>query len=156
MQLEFTLDQTSVRQALSGLDRDFSPLYKAWGDYLFGVAADSFRQQRSPSGQPWQQLKEATYRRKRQRRSPRSKYPNSILRDTGVLRDTLAAQPLPDGVEVGTNRPVGRYSLGAIHQFGAPRRNIPSRPFLPLGAQGEVLPEAVQALEQQLIEFISR
>lgn len=130
-------------------------LFRAWGNYLERETVLAFRQETSPvRGEIWEPLKPQTIKRKQRRRNPRSL--NKILRDTGDLYRSLNMQLQSDGVLFGTSRRVGQYSLGAIHQYGAPRRNIPPRPFLPVDSQGRLY----SATERQLIrifeDFLAR
>ncbi|MDX2273611.1 MAG: phage virion morphogenesis protein [Cyanobacteriota bacterium] len=116
--------------------RNPQPLYKAWANHLESRVVTAFKQETSPAGQAWPELKPVTIRRK----SRNSRSINKKLRDTGTLYDSIVARALPDGAVIGTNQRVGSYSLGAIHQYGAPRRRIPPRPFLPVDTQSNLLP----------------
>lgn len=117
-----------------------------------------FRTSKAPSGAAWKPLN--TFFRSGQ-----------PLRNTGRLYGSITARRDGDGVVVGTNlkTPGGRYSLGAIHQFGATivptagpgatfrgrllgpiptaakgfvflrRAVIPARPFMPMDSAGRAL-----------------
>ncbi|MBW4484900.1 MAG: phage virion morphogenesis protein [Tildeniella torsiva UHER 1998/13D] len=140
--LTIDLGNNQVANALAAtlrLDRltNPQPLYKAWAQYLEGLAVTAYRTETAPFGAGWPALKPATVARKK---GP------GILRESRNLFDSTVGQVLPDGAQVGSNQKVGEYSLLAIHQFGAPRRNIPARRVLPMDDQGEVLPEAVEEL----------
>ncbi len=137
---------SSQLAALEQRAQNPTPLLKAWANYLEGLTVEAFQQETAPFGAAWQPLRPATIERKLRRKSPPSK--NRILRDRGTLYDTIAARIDGDAVIIGTNQRVGAYSLGAIHQFGAPRRNIPPRPFLPMDAEGEPLPQVRVELQQ--------
>jgi phage gpG-like protein len=117
-----------------------SPLLRQWAAYLDSIAITAFKSETSPSGQKWAALSPAYQKRRK------SKFGRKKLKVTGALFDTLAAQVEPTGVRIQSNLRVGSYSLGAIHQFGAPRRKIPARPFLPLDTEGELLPETREKL----------
>jgi len=127
-------------------------LFKTWGNYLERRTVQAFKQETSPAGQPWTPLRPKTIERKLKRKTPKSR--NKILRDTGALYDSINTKILPDGIEFGTNIKVGKYSLGAIHQYGAPRRNIPPRPFLPLDATGRLLPQDEAEIKRITEKFI--
>lgn len=118
----------------------------------------AFRTSKAPSGAAWKPLN--TFFRSGQ-----------PLRNTGRLYGSITARRDGDGVVVGTNlkTPGGRYSLGAIHQFGATivptagpgatfrgrllgpiptaakgfvflrRAVIPARPFMPMDSAGRAL-----------------
>ena len=127
-------------------------LFAAWGNYLERETIQAFKKERAPFGNNWASLKPSTIKRKAERKFPRSR--NKILRDTGTLYDSFVVNLLPNGVEFGTGIKVGGYSLGAIHQYGAPRRNIPARPFLPLDASGQLLPQASEKIRQITEDFL--
>lgn len=121
-------------------------LYKIWANHLEAVTVNAFKTETAPYGSKWAPLQESTKKKKKKRK-------NQILRETGTLYSTVAARATADGAVVGTNQVVGSYSLGAIHQFGAPRRNIPARPFLPMDAQGQALPQLQAELQELTEEF---
>jgi phage gpG-like protein len=75
---------------------------------------------------PWAPLRPSTLARKGQKTSP------LILSGT-MARSPRVIEATEDRVTVGSDRRVGNYSLAAIHQYGAPRRRIPPRPFFPFG-----------------------
>jgi phage virion morphogenesis protein len=136
--LTITINASLAFKGLESRLVNVAPLFKAWANHLEGRTVQAFKSEAAPDGSAWAALKPATVKRKAERKSPPSR--NKILRDTGRLYDTVAATILPDGVKIGTNQQVGSYSLGAIHQFGAPQRRIPARPFLPMDANEQVLP----------------
>lgn len=53
-------------------------------------------------------------------------------------------------VTIGSDRRVGKYSLAAIHQLGAPRAHIPARPFFPFNADGQPTPMARERIEMAI------
>lgn len=126
--------------------RDLSTLYKLWAEDLESATIQSFQSESTYAGTPWQPLTQAWIDRRDARKSPPTR--GKILRDTGGLYDSIYARPVSDGAVVGSNQMVGKYSLLAIHQFGAPRRNIPARPVLPMDQNGDLLP----GMRQQLID----
>lgn len=74
--------------------------------------AMGFRDQKDPWGQPWAPLKPSTIRARRKGKGGGSA---KILRDTGVLSNSLTAQRTgPLTIEMGTTVP-----YAAAHQFGA-------------------------------------
>ena len=140
--LSITISDAELTNALSAalrLDRlrNPQPLYKAWANYLERLVVQAYKTETAPFGSGWPALKPATLKRKKR---------STILRESGALYDSTVAQVLPDGVQVGSNLGVGQYSLLAIHQFGAPRRNIPARRVLPMDATGEALPQVAEEL----------
>jgi len=140
--LTITATDTEITNALTAalrLDRlrNPQPLYKAWANYLERLVVQAYKTETAPFGSGWPALQPATLKRKRRA---------TILRESGQMYDTTVAQVLPDGVRVGSNQAVGRYSLLAIHQFGAPRRGIPARRVLPMDTSGNVLPQVTEEL----------
>lgn len=140
--IQFDISLPAIQNALQGSKalvklQNPTPLYKAWGNYLEELAVDAYQSQSAPFGSGWPALKAATLRRKKK---------TTILRETNALYDSTVAQVLPDGVQVGSNLAVGQYSLLAIHQYGAPRRNIPARRVLPLSPDGALLPQVEEEL----------
>lgn len=108
---------------------DLKPALKNIGEYMRMRTEENFQNEQTPDGQGWTPLKPKTLQQKRRKKSSI----NKILQDTGDLRSSLAYQVDDSSVIIGTNIKVSNgYSLGAIHQFGAPKRNIPARPFLGL------------------------
>lgn len=150
LEIKITAEMAPLARIVSRLQNS-QALYKAWANHLEGLTVNAFKSETAPYGSSWAPLKEETVKRKQARKSPRSK--NRILRDTATLYNTLAARATPTGAVVGTNQTVGSYSLGAIHQFGAPRRNIPARPFLPMDDQGNALPQLVTDLQEITEDF---
>lgn len=137
--------QFAINDALKPLQNP-QPLYRAWAEYLEGLAVRAMRAEVEPFGGPYAQLAPLTVARKTR---------NTILRETGALFDSIVGQAIPDGASVGSNQSVGPYSLLAIHHFGAPARNIPSRRALPMDIQGNILPQAAEELEALLIDFLN-
>jgi phage virion morphogenesis protein len=126
------VDDAQIKQLLKELfDRasDLTPALKNIGEYMRFSTAGNFKLEKSPDGQPWKKLSPKYAQKKAKAKAIQKK-----LQFTGDLRASIAYSVSPRSVEIGTNKKVGSYSLGAIHQFGAPRRNIPARPFLGLGA----------------------
>jgi phage virion morphogenesis protein len=120
------------------------------GEHLLRTTDERYRREQAPDGSPWAPLAETTLaRRVNAKGQLRSK--GKILRDSGVLQDTIRYQLAEDGraVAVGTDR-----VYGAAQQFGMPQGyagktkrggpipwgDIPARPFLGLEeADGEAI-----------------
>ncbi|APB34896.1 hypothetical protein GlitD10_2558, partial [Gloeomargarita lithophora Alchichica-D10] len=60
-------------------------LFKAWGQHLERRMVTAFRTETSPAGQKWPDLQAKTRLSKRNRKRPKSRHPNKILRDMGDL-----------------------------------------------------------------------
>lgn len=126
------------------------PLFQQWAVYLDSITVSAFKSESSPSGIPWAALSPAYAKRKAA--DKKARYGLKKLKYTGVLFDSLAATIEPDGVRVGTNVRVGKYSLGALHQFST--KKMPARPFLPLSSNGEILTETKQKLRALLSDWL--
>lgn len=150
--LKIEVDDREVLAALARLQArvsDLSPAMRGIAQALESETEGNFQNQRGPGG-GWPALKPATVR-DRQRKGYGGTGP--ILQRSGALARSIESAYGADFAEVGTNQrtPKGAYSLGAIHQFGAPKRAIPPRPFLPIDAAGN-LQESVQQTILEIIE----
>jgi len=139
--LKIEVDDREVLSALAQLQRRAADLRPAMRDIAQALESETegnFQHERGPGG-GWPALKPATARERR-----RQGYGGTspILQRGGALARSIVSAYDKTSAEVGTNQstPGGRYSLGAIHQFGAPRRNIPPRPFLPVSDTGQIQP----------------
>jgi len=140
--LQIDISLPAIQNAIQGSKaivrlQNPTPLYKAWANYLEELAVRAYQSESAPFGSGWPALKPATQARKRK---------TTALRESNALYDSTVAQVLPDGAQIGSNQTVGNYSLLAIHQYGAPRRNIPARRVLPLNDDGDLLPQASDEL----------
>ncbi len=106
-------------QLLARLD-DPTPALRDIGEALLNSHHRRFEEQVAPDGTPWAPLSPAYQAKKKKNK-------DKILVLDGYLSGLLTYQVSSDGLELGTNR-----IYGATHQFGAPQRNIPARPFLGL------------------------
>jgi phage virion morphogenesis protein len=115
---------------------DLTPAMGAIGEYMVGRTRERFDESTAPDGRRWAPLAEATIRAKRRRQkggqgrtgksiARTNASAEDILKDTYLLRDTIAYRPTARDVAIGTPQ---RYGLH--HQYGAPRRNVVARPFL--------------------------
>lgn len=150
--LKIDIDDREVLAALGRLQHraaDLTPVMRNIAQALESETEGNFQNQRGPGG-GWPALKPATVLdRLRQGYGGAS----PILQRSGTLARSIESRSGRDFAEVGTNQktPGGVWSLGAIHQFGAPRRNIEARPFLPVDAQGRLQAD-VQATILDLIQ----
>lgn len=124
-------DTRAAFRTLETLARDFTPVTKAYGQYMVRRTRQRFTAQTSPNGQPFAALSPAYATRKRAHPTALRK----ILQFGGELRDNFVAFPTGSDVTISSNLKVGTHSLAAIHHFGAPAANIPARPILGLDAQ---------------------
>jgi len=123
------LDDREVLEALRDLQarsRDLSEPFADFGQYWLNATRQRFADQEGPDGTPWAPLSETTLQLK-----PRNQDKTLVL--DGFLRDTLALNVYPDGLELGSNLP-----YAAIQQLGGttspasmiPGVEIPARPYL--------------------------
>lgn len=108
---------------------NLSPVMAAIAEAVATDASDSFQEQRSPFGLPWEPLKPETLARRRGTGA-------QILLDTGRLRGSIHSTHGNDFAEVSANA-----IYAATHQFG--RGAIPARPFMPIN-DNHNLPDGLQ------------
>lgn len=146
-----TLDDREVQRAIGNLLHHLAnprPALEAIGAAVVTATDLAFRGQHDPWGQPWTPLSAVTQARRRQGPRPGN---NQILRDNGILANSISAQVSGDAVIVGTD-----VVYAAPHQFGnpanrmfnTPRGNpapIPRRSFLPIRPSGVDLPASLRA-----------
>lgn len=135
--IEFSLKllrEKEVKEELKKINKKittFSEPLKISGILMLRSIDQNFRQEGRPT--KWIQLKQSTIDARRKgkgRGSPK------ILQDTGLLRASINFKVDNDSVKISPSsqstytKGGNAYDVGAIHQFGAPRRNIPSRSFL--------------------------
>lgn len=133
--LNIEIDDREVLAALDRLRRrvdDLSPAMRNIAQLLESETEGNFQNERGQGG-AWPALKPATVLDRLRKR-----YEGPMLQRTGALARSVGSAYGRDFAVVGVAQrtPGGRFSLGAIHQFGAPKRNIPPRPFLPVDAAG--------------------
>lgn len=146
-----TLDDHAVRSALqrlAGRLSDLTPVMEALGQVLQTATDLTFRDQRDPWGERWEELSEVTIGRRRQ--GPRGDQEPQILRDMGFLAGSLTTRASRDDLLFGTNlvyAPVQQFGNPDNRFYNTPRgaaAPIPARPFLPLRESGVDLPDEVR------------
>lgn len=155
--LKIEVDDREVLAALAQLQRraaDLTPAMRDIAQALESETEGNFQGQRGPGG-GWPALKPATVEDRR-RKGYGGKSP--ILQRSGALARSIESNYGKTFAEVGTNQktPGGRYSLGAIHQLGAPKRNIPPRPFLPVNATGGLQPSTQATILEIVQGYLAR
>lgn len=149
-----TIRVKGLDQAIASLDEtqrrllDLTPVFRVAGEDLKTLIDDSFETSRAPNGQPWETLKPATIRKRRQRSS-------KPLVDTGVLRNSISYSASARTLRFGTNVPYAGF-----HQFGT--EHIPPRPFLPVEPAGDGFTlmrtgpagDELAAIEQMIVDYI--
>lgn len=119
------------RQMAAALDRladaalNMRTVFADIGEHLKLSHYDRFQAQEAPDGTPWQPLDPKYQARKK-------KNQDLILILDEYLQDTQDYNAADDGLEYGSNR-----IYAATHQFGAPDRGIPERPWLGLSDDDE-------------------
>jgi phage virion morphogenesis protein len=138
--LDVQVDDSQVGAVLAELIERLGDIRTPLNDiaeYLHQATDERFRQQVAPDGTPWAPLSPATLARKKGSR---------ILRESGVLQDTMRHQVEGEELLFGTDRP-----YGAVQQFGQkagasgrtkrgapiPWGDIPARPYLGLSSADE-------------------
>jgi phage virion morphogenesis protein len=111
---------------------DLTPHMRAIGDYLESVTDERFDTQRTPSGKRWAALSPAYAKRKA--KDPRKKKGAGILVLTSRMRKDLKKKATKNSVEMGVKDSASNETKekARAHQYGAPKRNIPARPFIGL------------------------
>lgn len=121
--ISIEIDDREVRLAFDRLisaGGNLEPAFRDIGEYLLVSHRRRFENQVDPDGQPWAPLSEDYQARKRKNR-------DKVLVFEGELFGQLSYDARGDRLEFGSNR-----IYAATHQFGAPDRGIPARPFLGL------------------------
>ncbi|MFA5688574.1 MAG: phage virion morphogenesis protein [Kiritimatiellales bacterium] len=131
-----------VQEVISRLaNPDFNPLLDAIGAMVISQTKYRIRVEKTaPDGSPWADLSPAYKKRKPKGRG--------ILELEGDLRDSLTHLVNGGSVEVGTN-----LVYAATHQWGAPSRGIPARPYLGISAQNET--EITEVIEKWISDQMS-
>ncbi|MBW4666492.1 MAG: phage virion morphogenesis protein [Cyanomargarita calcarea GSE-NOS-MK-12-04C] len=118
MELSVTFDFSAITAiALRARNLDMTPPLRDASIYQEASTKVNFAKESSPDGQKWQDLKPATWLRKKS---------GSILREKSILVNSITHYPVGTNTwVVGTNVEYGLY-----HQKGVPSRNLPARTFL--------------------------
>lgn len=114
----------SALQQLAARTSNLKPALSEVGEYLLDIHEQRFIDQTTPDGDPWAALQPQTVKRKTRK--------DRILRESGILADTLSYQIGDQQLQFGTNE-----EYGATHQFGRDSANIVAREWLGLSAQQE-------------------
>ena len=103
---------------------DLKTAHQSIGEYLHISHRERWDSERSPSGEKWTPLKEAT-------KQAKTKNHNNILRHNDFLRDSLAYAVDGSGVEFGSNRvQAALMQFGGTPDMPAGPAAVPSREFL--------------------------
>lgn len=131
--------------SLAGLTEtisDLRPVLANIGEHMLRSTRERWDREISPSGIAWTPLRPSTIASKSrtqkgnktksgQARSRTRAPATAILRESNLLRDTIAYQVSGGNLRVGTPQ-----AYGVFHQFGT--RKMPAREFLGVGAEDEI------------------
>jgi phage virion morphogenesis protein len=111
---------------------DLTPHMRAIGDYLESITDERFDNQRAPNGRRWAALSPRYAKRKA--KDPRKKKGAGILVLTSRMRKDIKKKATKNSVELGIKDGASNETKkkAAAHNYGAPKRNIPARPFIGL------------------------
>jgi phage gpG-like protein len=142
------VDSALVEEAISRLRRaldDLTPAYEDIGDAIANNIRLGMREGVSPYGDPFAPLKNLRASNKDPRIS------DVPLNDTRQhIFNKITHQATGEGVEIGLFE---NQLIGATHQFGSAKKNIPARPFLPIDPNGQAtLPAEWEAEVIAIIE----
>jgi phage gpG-like protein len=154
--IKVTLNAPNIKSVLAFVTRlknglqDLRPAFNSMGKGLNLSHDDRFRQEISPDGVKWEPNADSTiiaYARRRggkfgtnkktgfgkvNKRGIRAIAIKKILRDSGVMQDTLAYQTSATQLRFGVSPAAASY--GIKNHFGDPEHRIPARPFIGLSA----------------------
>ena len=114
--------------ALAERAADLGPVLEVAAEETTKIISDSFRNLRSPDGQPWAPLDESTIKKRRKRRGAKRTRVIRPLVDSGVMRGTTVVTHTRTALEMKSRMPYSVY-----HQFGNGRMY---RPFMPIEKSG--------------------
>ena len=152
-----------VMRELSERVQQMKPVNAHIGNIILNSIEQSFEDETSPFGKPWQPVKVrtihqsfrgSTHTKKGKQRKAflRHAEGKKILTDTGTLSGSFTVNADDSGVSVGTN-----LVYAPVHNFGSKKQNIPARQFLPVTSSGElesgVQGEIMRYLEKRLLSI---
>jgi phage virion morphogenesis protein len=141
--IEILVDDAGLQAALARLSAtlgDMTPIMQAVANELLSQTEINFAQQGRPA---WSPLAQITIKE----RTRQGSWPGRILQISPAgLAPSIQTAAGPDFARIGSNKP-----YAAIHQFGGQAgRNhkvrIPARPYLPVNTDGQLQPEAREAI----------
>jgi phage virion morphogenesis protein len=117
--------------------QSLEPALAEIGEYLIESHQERFKLEVAPDGTPWEPLAPRTIAKKDK---------DTILQQSGTMRDLLAYRLSGNELTFGTNQ-----EYGATHQFGREADGIPARPFIGLATgQWNDADEIVAILQSHL------
>jgi phage gpG-like protein len=147
---------TDAINRLGGLTpKDLAPEFRAVGVAWAAMTRAGWTVQADPYGTPWERLSRYTRAIKREKGA---RY-DTILRESGEMRNSVRFRVLADGVSVSVSRRFDDGTDQDIHQFGTSEHPtsghaIPARPMLPFKPD---LPHSwLTVFEQQMSKGVER
>jgi phage gpG-like protein len=135
LRVEFTIrEATDLIEGLENRLGDLTPAMKGVGEYMLVKTRERFDDEVDPSGQKWRELAPETIASKQRRKKKPGKRARvragatDILKESWLLRDTIAYNADSTSVRVGTPQ-----EYGVFHQSGTKR--MPRRAFLGVDAE---------------------
>lgn len=134
------IDDREIRDGLRALENrlgNLRPFFLDIGEALLNSTRERFTTQTAPDGSPWAPLSPDYKKRKK-------KHSDLILTLNGYLRGTLDYSATKDELRLGSP-----LEYAAAQHFGDPEINMPSREFLGLSGDDNVM--ILDALEDWLL-----
>ncbi|GAB0057424.1 hypothetical protein SIID45300_01752 [Candidatus Magnetaquicoccaceae bacterium FCR-1] len=150
--VKLTVERQSFPALMTALNRleartkDLTPAFKSMGQHLLRTIDQRFDEQKSPHGQPWQDISEFTKEKKRGTFGQ-----DKILTDTGRMRRSITYIASSERLEIGTN-----VVYAKKHQFGGKTDIrghffiLAARPFLGLST------EEREAITRIVLEYLAK
>ncbi len=131
--------------------QDPTPALRGAGEAIVALAQDAFTNP-SVRPSPWAPLNPKTIEKKKKKG-----YGSKELIASGTLaRSPRVASANKHAVVVSTDRAAGKWSLGAIHQLGAPKAGISARPFFPFDASGRATELAKKRVKSVVLAWLKK
>lgn len=157
--MKITVKTDTITPAIGNLRMklaDPEPALLEVGESIAAMATEAFS---NPGLRPesWPPLKPETLARKAKKKygSEPLVASGALARSPRVVR-TISYSANEHSVVVGSDRRAGSYSLAGIHQLGAPKANIPARPFFPFSADGKATPAAIGRVKEILLRWMNK
>jgi phage gpG-like protein len=177
--IDIKVEDKAVLAALANLQsvasgQGLQAAFQSIGETLVSNIKLGFKDQSDPWGNKWQSLSQTTRMLRAKKQAGAKAYTKNgkrtthafyaamtgnmqILRDTGVLMNSINSQLVGNGVSVGSADKLGK---ALMHQFGGTTtggrwagRKIPARPFMPIRGNRVDLPNDWQA---DILDTVSR
>jgi phage gpG-like protein len=137
LRVEFTISEAvDLIQGLENRLGDLTPAMKGVGEYFLVRTRERLDDEVDPDGRRWQALAPRTIASKQRRKTKPGKRArvragaSDILKESFLLRDTIAYNADSSSVRVGTPQ-----EYGVFHQSDEPRSKLPQRKFLGVNAE---------------------